>query len=222
MMRFTSVLGIALVIICLLVTQVNSSPANQQEPLVVIALCSPDRDHSLYWRIYNHNRYAVTFAWEIRFSDQGGTLTIPAAGSLAGETTLRTARVSGRNWLRVTMNGQVNAEVTVNAANCRFAPPRAGATAMPISTPPSFPTEIAQVRIIAGVNLRGGPGTNYPVVGSAGADFTLPVIAYVDVGADRWYLVTDFDGQAKWVSAGFVEVLSADPIPLAATVPAPP
>ena len=222
MMRFTSVLGIALVIICLLVTQVNSSPANQQEPLVVIALCSPDRDHWLYWRIYNHNRYAVTFAWEIRFSDQGGTLTIPAAGSLAGETTLRTARVSGRNWLRVSVDGQVDAEVTVNAANCRFAPPQAGATAMPISTPPSFPVEIAQVRIIAGVNLRGGPGTNYPVVGSAGADFTLPVLAYVDVGADRWYLVTDFDGQAKWVSAGFVEVLSADPIPLAATVPAPP
>ncbi len=222
MMRFTSVLGIALVIICLLVTQVNSSPANQQEPLVVIALCSPDRDHWLYWRIYNHNHYAVTFAWEIRFSEQGGTLTIPAAGTLAGEATLRTARVSGRNWLRVSVDGQVDAEVTVNAANCRFAPPQAGATAMPISTPPGFPAEIAQVRITAGVNLRGGPGTNYPVVGSAAADFTLPVLAYVDVGTDRWYLVTDFDGQGKWVSAGFVEVLSADPIPLAATVPAPP
>lgn len=104
------------------------------------------------------------------------------------------------------------------------------------ATPPASiemttaPTPIATVTlssevegtVVSGVNLRGGPGTNYPVVGSAATGTTMPVIAYADVGIDRWYIVIDLDGQAKWVSAGYLQLAPGAFVTPAATIPAPP
>ncbi len=64
--------------------------------------------------------------------------------------------------------------------------------------PPVTPLEI---RATAGVNLRGGPGTTYPIVGGAILGQTLPAIGRDAAGT--WLQVGTDAGRA-WVSAEFV------------------
>lgn len=82
---------------------------------------------------------------------------------------------------------------------------------------------ILQVHTLKGANLRSGPGSNYPIIGSARIDDYLILIAKAIVGSETWYLVRDFNNQLMWISGQVAEVQpNGETVPLAATVPPPP
>ncbi|MBI1277211.1 MAG: SUMF1/EgtB/PvdO family nonheme iron enzyme [Anaerolineaceae bacterium] len=82
---------------------------------------------------------------------------------------------------------------------------------------------VLQVHILAGSNLRSGPGSAYPRVGSARFDDYLVLIAKTTVGGEVWYLVRDFDNQLKWIYGRVVEVQpKGQTVPEVATIPPPP
>jgi uncharacterized protein YraI len=76
----------------------------------------------------------------------------------------------------------------------------------------------------ARLNLRSGPSTDQPVVARLAVGETLTVTAVGQtVGAVRWVPVRTSGGQAGWVSAQFVAVVSTPvPIPTRAPDPTPP
>jgi serine/threonine protein kinase len=98
------------------------------------------------------------------------------------------------------------------------------ASAIPLMRlPTATPTpNIIQVRILKGANLRSGPGSNYPTVGSARQDNYLAVIAQADSEQGLWYLIRDLDGQPKWIAGQLVQLIPGGAVvPAAATIPAP-
>lgn len=89
-----------------------------------------------------------------------------------------------------------------------------------IPTPePGVPTG----RVIApdGVNLRSGPGTNYPVVGTAPFDATGKLAGISEDG--QWYaaILQPTPLQLGWVSARFVVVTDSENLPVLPTPPTP-
>ena len=95
------------------------------------------------------------------------------------------------------------------------------ATAMPPTATPS-PTP-QQSRVLAGgtINLRSGPGTNYPVIGQLQTGQEV-LIAGRNESGDWWKLTWDSQGQA-WVAGIVVSVLGPiDTVAVAADIPAPP
>ncbi len=82
---------------------------------------------------------------------------------------------------------------------------------------------VLQVHILAGSNLRSGPGSAYERVGSARANDYLVLIAKTTIDGNIWYLVRDFDNQLKWISGKAVEVQpTGETVPEVATRPPPP
>jgi hypothetical protein len=83
---------------------------------------------------------------------------------------------------------------------------------------------IPMLRTLTGVNLRGGPGTTYPITGSARAFQELMVIVQTQNASGTWYQVRDLDGQLKWVSSDFADIIDPENtiIPDARSTPAPP
>lgn len=76
---------------------------------------------------------------------------------------------------------------------------------------------------VTSANLRGGPGTNYPVVGSARHRDNFPIVARTGSGQNTWYLITRANGQRAWIWSGIVVLCPfIGEIEEAATVPAPP
>ncbi len=105
------------------------------------------------------------------------------------------------------------ASPTAAAATATLAPvpaapiaptPTAPATAAPVAAPTEA-AETAVTLLITGdtVNLRGGPGTAYPVVGQAGRGQRFPALGRNAAG-DWWQIAAD--GRAAWVSAGLASV----------------
>ncbi|MDX2162709.1 MAG: SH3 domain-containing protein [bacterium] len=70
------------------------------------------------------------------------------------------------------------------------------------------------------VNMRGGPGTDYAVIGTAEQADRFPILARAGSGADTWLLVETTDGLNAWVYGALVSI---DPpnaqIAPAATIP---
>ncbi len=91
---------------------------------------------------------------------------------------------------------------------------------LPTATPTATPTPLSpQVVSSITVNIRAGPGTNYPVIGSLLAANPLLVIGRNEPGT--WWQVQQPDGPAGWVAASVVEARNVEGIPLA-SVPPPP
>jgi serine/threonine protein kinase len=90
---------------------------------------------------------------------------------------------------------------------------------MHLPTATSTP-DIAQAQVLAGVNLRSGPGSNYAKVGSARVDSLLPVIAKAQASDGvMWYLIVDAN-EAKWISGQFVKIIPDNAtVKPAATIP---
>jgi hypothetical protein len=63
------------------------------------------------------------------------------------------------------------------------------------------------------VNLRGGPGTNYPVVGHVQAGDRLPVIGRTEVSGTVWYLVNAPEVGVVWIAGWTVKIKGHTPIP---------
>ena len=73
----------------------------------------------------------------------------------------------------------------------------------------------------AGLNVRAGPGTNYPVLGTAKSGQTYPALARN--GANTWVQISFSAQQEGWVAAQFVKLSSAiSTLPISAKVSAAP
>ncbi len=90
-------------------------------------------------------------------------------------------------------------------------------------TAPATPTPLPAPRLaVAGdvVNMRGGPGTDYAIVGSAGNGETFDIIARNEQG--DWWQVCCVNGQPGWLFGQLATVENVDGVAVAADIPAPP
>lgn len=113
------------------------------------------------------------------------------------------------------------AAATQAAAN----PPAAAAAATdtpvpaePTATDTPAPAEAA-LTVNSAMNIRGGPGTNYNVIGSANAGQRFAVTGKNPAG-DWWQI--NFNGQAGWVFAQLVTGENTGGVQVAANIPAAP
>lgn len=102
--------------------------------------------------------------------------------------------------------------------------PTPEASPTPAESPTAEPTATAQgARVVINnptLNVRGGPGTNYGVVGQVRNGERYDVTGKNPAG--NWYQI-NFNGQTGWVSGDFTTVEGdAAAIPVAADIPAPP
>lgn len=95
-------------------------------------------------------------------------------------------------------------------------------TATQIShSPTPAPTEVVSILVVnpQGVNLRSGPGTEFPTTGSADNGRVYTVIARSTDPTEPWYLVRH-DGENMWILSTIVQLNgSQNNIPVAATIP---
>ena len=90
--------------------------------------------------------------------------------------------------------------------------------AQPTATETAAPAE-ASVTTTSAMNVRGGPGTNYNVIGSANAGQRFPVTGKNAAG-DWWQI--NFNGQAGWVFAQLVTGENTAGVQIATNIPAAP
>ncbi|MCC6453455.1 MAG: SH3 domain-containing protein [Caldilineaceae bacterium] len=95
--------------------------------------------------------------------------------------------------------------------------------AAPAETPTTAPTptvvQAAEVVINSQINVRGGPGTNYNIVGAANAGQRYPVTGKNNDGT--WWQI-NFNGQAGWVFGELVTAQNVQAVAVAPNIPAPP
>jgi hypothetical protein len=84
----------------------------------------------------------------------------------------------------------------------------------------------AIVRVLLNlVNLRRGPGVDYPLLGSVAGGEALEVLAWNNDEENPWFLIVTDDQRVGWISASVVQPDDAAAlagVPAAATLPAPP
>lgn len=99
-----------------------------------------------------------------------------------------------------------------------LAAPSAAQSARPAQTPPTPVTQSPSARSSASVkvnaNLRSGPGTNYPRIGSVKAGQTIEIVARNHTG--DWYQLAS----GAWIFGNLVD--GAPDVPEAMNIPAPP
>ncbi|MBI1294690.1 SH3 domain-containing protein [bacterium] len=76
----------------------------------------------------------------------------------------------------------------------------------------------AQILTARAINVRGGPGTNYPVVAALQAGESAPIVGRNETG--DWWQIQVGDTQG-WVLSTIVTAENADNVPVVATPPAP-
>lgn len=87
-------------------------------------------------------------------------------------------------------------------------------------TPPPPTTEPILTVAQETVNVRAGPGTNYPVIGQAAGGATYPITGRNPAG--DWWQVCCINGSAGWLFAPLVAVENAESVAVAAEIPPPP
>jgi len=99
-------------------------------------------------------------------------------------------------------------------------------TATPLPSPMPAPAAtntpipvIPQVVAATVVNIRSGPDTAYPVIGTLLPDSPLPVTGHNEAGT--WWQVRQEDGSPGWVSDSVVEVSDVTGVPIVTTPPLP-
>ncbi len=102
---------------------------------------------------------------------------------------------------------------TTPPADAQPAPAEA-ATPEPLPTPAA-----AQVTASDVLNVRGGPGTNYNIIGSLTAGQTMRVTGKNQAG-DWWQI--DYNGQAGWVFGQLVSTQNTEAVAVAQNIPAAP
>ena len=113
------------------------------------------------------------------------------------------------------------AAATAAAQPQEAAPTDTPAESAPPTEPAATPTPAsAQATVSQAINVRGGPGTNYPIIGAAqpGTQFTIK-------GKDptgAWWQV-DYNGQNGWLFGQLVTAQNTDAVAVAQNIPpAPP
>lgn len=95
-------------------------------------------------------------------------------------------------------------------------PPTLTSTTAP-TQPPATPTPTpAGTTVLRNANLRGGPGTDYPVIGTRAGGARLTVVAVNPEG--DWLLLDD----GAWIAAFLVEPVTGLPVVSPTTAPRPP
>jgi uncharacterized protein YgiM (DUF1202 family) len=95
-------------------------------------------------------------------------------------------------------------------------------TPTPSPTPVPSPTEAAQpgLQAVADVNIRGGPGTNYPVLGLLRAGQVAAVVGRSPDGGWWQILFPPNTGAMGWVAGSYVQTnAAADTVPVVAPPP---
>jgi len=90
-------------------------------------------------------------------------------------------------------------------------------TPVPPTPVPPTPTPVpAQVALSQNVNVRSGPGTTYPLVGSGNQGQTFRITGKNPAG-DWWQI--DFNGQTGWVIGQLVTVTGGESVQVAQNIP---
>ncbi len=89
-------------------------------------------------------------------------------------------------------------------------------TDTPPPPPPPTPTPAAEVIINTNMNVRGGPGTNYNIIGAASAGERYVVTGRND--ASNWWQI-DFQGQNGWVFNDLVTAQNTGAVAVAVNIP---
>ena len=90
----------------------------------------------------------------------------------------------------------------------------------PTPTPADTPTPmVPQVIAATTVNVRSGPGTNYPAVGSLPPNIPLVITGRNDEGS--WWQIQGPDGSTGWVAGSVVETRNIDGVAIASAPPPP-
>jgi len=107
------------------------------------------------------------------------------------------------------------------------APARPSATPTPTPTPvptrtaTATATPAARARAAQTINVRSGPGTNYPVVGALPADEDALIVARNPAG--DWWQIQQQDGVLGWVYGAVISITEdTSAIPEATEIPTPP
>ena len=90
-------------------------------------------------------------------------------------------------------------------------------TLEPAPTDP--PQAEPELTVNSGMNVRGGPGTNYNIIGSANAGERFRVTGKNNAG-DWWQV--DFNGQRGWMFGQLVTPVATESVQVASDIPAPP
>lgn len=77
----------------------------------------------------------------------------------------------------------------------------------------------AEALINSAMNVRGGPGTNYNIIGGANPGERYPVTGKSNDGT--WWQI-DYNGQAGWVFGDLVSTTGVESVEVAQNIPAPP
>ncbi len=85
-----------------------------------------------------------------------------------------------------------------------------------VEEPPAVP---AEVLINSAMNVRGGPGTNYNIVGGANQGERYPVTGKSNDGT--WWQI-DYNSQVGWVFSELVTSTGVESVQVAQNIPAPP
>lgn len=96
----------------------------------------------------------------------------------------------------------------------------ADAAPLPPDTPtPEPPPAVAEAVVNSAINVRGGPGTNYNIIGGANAGERFRVTGRNQDGT--WWQV-DYNGQAGWLFAELITPVNTETVAVAQNIPAPP
>jgi hypothetical protein len=95
----------------------------------------------------------------------------------------------------------------------------AAPTEAPTVAPTPTTAASAEVVINSQINVRGGPGTNYNIVGAANAGERYPVTGKNNDGT--WWQI-NFNGQQGWVFGELVTAQNVQAVAVAPNIPAPP
>lgn len=133
------------------------------------------------------------------------------SGIIAPTAEVRTAAAAQTEGVSVAQAGQQAVQPVVEP------------TATPVPpTPAPEPTAIPEpfARALNAINIRGGPGTNYNVVGGMQSGDELAVTGKNPTG--DWWQVLLNSGQVGWVFGQLVETLHVETVDVAGNIPAPP
>ncbi len=142
-------------------------------------------------------------------------------------TSTPTATLTSKDTPQPTATPNLDATVAVAVKQTEEARP--SETPTPTEIPPSptstqvptdTPTPIKSLAVSSTtVNLRSGPGTNYPVVGELLTDTPLPITGQSEDGT--WWQVRQNDDTTAWVADSVVETSQADGVSVAQAPPTP-
>lgn len=125
--------------------------------------------------------------------------------------------------VKPTLTPSLTAEVVLPAeAPAAEAPTAIPPTAVPAPPEPTAtptPPQAAFTVTSATLNVRGGPGTNYGVIGQIRQGQNFPITGKNAAGS--WWQF-EYNGRAGWVSGQLVRTVGAESVQVAANIPAPP